>query len=72
MNVFTALKGSHFWFLFDIEWQRVKSSNDKIMNSNKKLEETILPTFKEETGDEIDELNRRIKNLLPLVVRVMN
>ena len=75
MNVFIALKGSHFWFLFDIGWQRAKSSNDKIMNSIKKREETTLPTLKEETGNENDEPNRRIKNLeekLPLVVRMMN
>ena len=48
---------------FDKELQKVKSSNEKVMKSMKRIEETILPTFKEEAGDEIDELNRRIKNL---------
>ena len=27
------------------------------------VEETLLPTFKEDLGDELDELNRRMKNM---------
>ena len=47
----------------DKEMEKNKSSNDKIVKSVKKVEETALPTLKEELGDEMDELNRRMKNL---------
>ena len=47
----------------DNEIQKIKSSNDKIVKSVAKLEETTLRTFKEEIGDEMDELNRRMKSL---------
>ena len=47
----------------DKEMEKIKSSNDKIVKSVKKVEETALPTLKEELGDEMDELNRRMKNL---------
>ena len=48
---------------FDKEINKIKTSSDKILKSVNKLEETTLPTFKEELGDEIDELNRRLKQL---------
>ena len=43
--------------------QKIRSSNDNIIKSVTKVEETSLPTLKEELGDEMDELNRRLKNL---------
>ena len=43
--------------------ENMKSSNDKIVKSIKKVDETALSTLKEELGDEMDELNRRMKNL---------
>ena len=46
---------------FDKDINKIKTSSDKILKSVNKLEETALPTFKEELGDEIDELNRRLK-----------
>ena len=48
---------------FDKDKNKIKTSNDKILKSVNKLEETTLPTFKEELGDKIDELNRRLKQL---------
>ena len=48
---------------FDKEIKEIKTSSDKILKSVNKLEETTLPTFKEEFGDEIDELNRRLNQL---------
>ena len=47
----------------DKEIQKMKSTSDKITKSVTKVEETLLPTFKEDLGDELDELNRRMKNL---------
>ena len=43
--------------------QKIRSSNDNIIKSVTKVEETSLPTLKEDLGDEMDELNRRLKNL---------
>ena len=45
------------------EMQKIRSSNDNIIKSVTKVEETSLPTLKEELGDEMDELNRRLKKL---------
>ena len=45
------------------KWKKMKSLNDKIVKSVKKVEETALPTLKEELGDEMDELSSRMKNL---------
>ena len=47
----------------DKEIQKIRTTNDKIVTSVTRVEETTLPTFKEELGDEIDELNRRMKDL---------
>ena len=47
----------------DKEIQKIKVSNDIIVKSVAKLQKTTLPTFKEEIGDEMDELNRRMKSL---------
>ena len=47
----------------DKEIQKIKVSNDIIVKSVAKLKKTTLPTFKEEIGDEMDELNRRMKSL---------
>ena len=47
----------------DKEIQKMKSTSDKITKSVTRVEETLLPTFKEDLGDELDELNRRMKNL---------
>ena len=48
---------------FDKEINKIKTSSDKILKSVNKLEETTLTTFKEGLGDDIDELNRRLKRL---------
>ena len=45
------------------EMQKIRSSNNKNIKSVTKVEETSLPTLKEELGNEMDELNRRLKNL---------
>ena len=48
---------------FDNELRKVKAKNDTMTKSITKLEETTLPTLKEEMGDEIDSLNDKIKRL---------